>query len=108
MMLWLPLSMATAAIISTDMMVSNNVHSTVTKVHGVKSCHQHSDNQTKNNQPSHQCTFCNACVLASAGAVLSPAPLFVLISGNANKQAALDIPFYSDYISNTIKPPILH
>lgn len=107
MMTWLPLSMATAAIMSTEMMVSNDLHTIVEKAQNVESCHQHTDNQSKDNQPTHQCNFCNTCLLASSGAVLTVAPMFITVSGSANEHAPLTIPAYSDHSSTTIKPPIL-
>lgn len=108
MMFWLPLSMATAAIMSTDMMIYDDLHPSVEKAQSVEMCHQHPDNQSKGNETSHQCTFCNACLLASAGVVLGHAPMLQLASENANMHIALSIPIYSDYLSTTIKPPILH
>ncbi|MFV1921568.1 MAG: hypothetical protein ACMZ63_03010 [Methylotenera sp.] len=108
MMFWLPLSMATAAIMSTDMMVYNDLHTSVEKAKSAEMCHQHPDNQSKGNETSHQCTFCNACLLASAGIFLSHTPMFQLASENASKHITLYIPIYSDHLSTTIKPPILH
>ncbi len=107
-MFWLPLSMATAAIMSTDMMVYDDLHALSEKAQSTEMCHQDANNQSKDNETSHQCSFCNACMLASTGVVLGHLPILQLASENANKHIDLVIPIYSDYLSTTIKPPILH
>lgn len=100
--------MATAAIMSADMMVYDDLHTSVEKAQSAEMCHQHTDNQSKDNETSHQCNFCNACLLASVGVVLGHTPMFQLAVENENKHTALDIPIYNDHLSTTIKPPILH
>lgn len=107
-MFWLPFSMAMAQIMSADMMLKADLHATQIYSDVSPACHKQVESENTNQQTSHQCTHCNACFLASAGALIINSPALILLDANVNKHATLSVSFSSRHSAPVIKPPILN
>lgn len=109
LMFWLPLSLATAQVMSAKMMLNSHLGSNkIQEIESTESCHDKTHQQNSLTSKSHKCSVCGSCVLASATATLSDFPTHIDSQKDSSKNLAFEPTFVSITPESFIKPPILN